>query len=422
MPPLAHRSPSGTEERAPSRGPRSPRILYLTPGCFDKGGISRYTRYQIRALREIVGAGRVRVLSLLGPDDQSFEEPFAVDFHARGSSLRDKTALLAHAAIFAARERPDLVIAAHVNLSAAAVALAAPLGADTWLNVYGLEVWSGLRGDAALGIRRVAHVIADCHFTARWVQSHHLTLTPDVRVVWDCVDIDRFSPRPPRPAVLARYGIPDPATGINVLTLGRISSDASHKGYDRLLEAFARARATLGELRLIIAGRGPLTPRLREQAARLGVAPHVFFTGGVHEDDLADVYRAGHIFSLVSYRGRLHGEGLPLSVLEAAACGLPILVGNQDGSQEAVVEGRNGHVLDPFDIEAHAGRLRELARAPAAREAMGAAGRVRAEREFSYGRFVDEHRALLDDYFGGFGGTGRADHAGTRARSDSDGS
>ena len=402
----------------------APRILYLTPGCFDKGGISRYSRYQIEALRSMggaqgppqtpLGAGagddHVRVLSLLGPDADSFEEPFAVDFHAWGNGPGAKLAFVARAATIAARHRPHLVIAAHVNLSALALALAAPLRARTMVNVYGLEVWSGLRPDAALGLRRADHVVADCHFTARWVESHGLTHTTDIRVVWDCVDVARFSPGPPRREVVERYGIPDPATFVNVLTLGRLAPGAAHKGYDRLLAAFAQARAAVSELRLIIAGRGPLTAELRAQAARLGVGEHVHFTGGIREEDLPDVYRAAHVFSLVSNRGQKQGEGLPLAVIEAAASGLPVLVGDQDGSQEGVGEGANGFVLDPFDREAHARRLVELAQSPAARARMGSAGRARAERAFSYTRFVDEHRALLDDWFG--------DRRAPRSRSD----
>ena len=58
------------------------RILYLTPGCFDKGGISRYGRYQIEALREVIGAENVRVLSLLGPDGDEFETDFDVAWHS----------------------------------------------------------------------------------------------------------------------------------------------------------------------------------------------------------------------------------------------------------------------------------------------------------------------------------------------------
>ena len=75
----------------------------------------------------------------------------------------------------------------------------------------------------------------------------------------------------------------------------------------------------------------------------------VIFTGSIHENDLPDIYRAAHLFSLVSDKGHMRGEGIPLTPLEAMATGIPVLVGNQDGSQEAVENGVNGYVLDPFD-------------------------------------------------------------------------
>src|SRR6185312_904487 len=93
---------------APGFEPRM-KILYLTPGCFDKGGISRYTRYQISALREIVGPRNVHALSLLGPDEDSLEEPFEVDFHASGNSRRDKAALMLRAVTLTAQVRPDVI-------------------------------------------------------------------------------------------------------------------------------------------------------------------------------------------------------------------------------------------------------------------------------------------------------------------------
>lgn len=376
------------------------KILYLTPGCFDKGGIARYTRYQIEALRAIFGERDVHALSLLGPDGDSLESRFEVDFYASGNGPREKAALLLRAWQIALRLRPDVIHAAHVHLSSTALALAAVVGARTVLNVYGLEVWSGLRSDARLGLRLVPHVIADCHFTARYVRAHGAGSSAKIGVIWDCVDTQRLTPGAPRREVLDRYGIPDPSTGLNVLTLGRLSRGGAHKGYDRLLEVFARVSETVPEIRLVYAGRGELVDTLRARAAQRGLADRVFFTGSIHEDHLADVYRSAHIFSLVSDRGRLRGEGLPLTPLEAAACGVPIIVGDQDGSQEAVHEQENGFVVDPFDLDAHARRIIALARDRALRERMGRAARERSARVFSYARFVDEQRALFAGWFG----------------------
>jgi phosphatidylinositol alpha-1,6-mannosyltransferase len=375
------------------------KILYLTPGCFDKGGISRYTRYQITALREIVGPSNVCAFSLLGPTPSGFERPFQVDWYGASVSRLAKAEFVARVLAHAIVQRPDVILTAHVNMSGAAAAIGRSIGARTILNCYGLEIWSGLRRDSSFGLRRTFHVISDCHFTADYLVEQGLRERASVSVIWDCVDLSRFSPASPRPEVLARYHIPDPSTGFNILTLGRLTRSAAHKGYERLVDVFARVSRAAPLARLIFAGQGELCGELKARAQALGLGSRVHFTGGIHEDDLADVYRSAHVFSLVSDRGVRRGEGIPLTPLESAASGVPILVGNQDGSQEAVEQGENGYVLDSFDLDEHASKITFLASHPEIRAQMGQSARVLCERKFSYPRFVEEHRHLLESRF-----------------------
>jgi phosphatidylinositol alpha-1,6-mannosyltransferase len=389
-------SPSGAAAAEPARTRRSTPpgqglVLYVTPGCFDSGGISRYNRYQITALRELIGEPQVRVYSVRGPAEGDFDTPFHVTWSAggsdpkRGASRGQKAALVARMAGDALRYRPRLIVSAHVNLSSLALALARLVRARAVLNVYGLEVWSGLRRDAAWGLRGSDLVIADCHFTARYLAEAHLrSAGAPTHVLWDCVDTSRFRPAPARPEVLRRYGIPDPDAHVNLLTLGRLVPDAAYKGFDRLLRAFCSIASAAPALRLVYAGKGPLVEELRREATARGVADRVVFTGMVHEHDLPDVYRSCHVFSMIGDRGPLRGEGIPLSPLEAAACGKPVLVGNQDGSQEAAVDGVTGYVLDPFEAETHARRLVQLAMDPAHRERMGQAARRRILEHHDY--------------------------------------
>lgn len=374
------------------------RVLYLTPGCFDKGGISRYARYQIRALRELVGTANVRVLSLLGPDAESFEERFDIDWHGSGPNRASKAAMVTRAVQLTAHLRPDAIFAGHIGLSGLARALAAPSRATVIVNVYGLEVWSGLRGYAEWGLRRADLVVSDCHFTANYLVEHGLRQVVPA-VIWDCVDVERFAPGPPAAAVLARYGIPDPTHHVNVITLGRMSPDAAHKGYERLFEVFGRIAMRSPRLRLVMAGRGALGERLAERARAGGLADRITFTGMVADEHLPDIYRAAGVFSLVSDRGVGRGEGIPLTPLEAAGCGAPIIVGDQDGSQEAVVHRVNGFVVDPFDLDQHGRYLLELAEKPNLRHAMGRAARARIEEEFAYEVFRERHRTLLRRWF-----------------------
>ncbi len=378
-------------------------VLYLTVGCFDKGGISRYNRYQITALRELLGEDAIRVYSVRGPAEGDFETPFSVTWSAggsdpeRGATATQKLALAARVAADALLCRPRVILAAHVYLSSLAVALARVVRARSAVDVYGLEVWSGLRPDSAWGLRASDLVIADCRFTAEYVREARLRPPgAPTAVLRDCVDTERFRPGAPRPEVVRRYGIPDPERHVNVLTLGRIAPEAAHKGYDRLLEAFGRAAPAAPALRLVYAGKGALVPELRRQAEARGLGDRVVFTGMVHEDDLADVYRSAHVFSLVSDRGHRRGEGIPLTPLEAAACGKPILVGDQDGSQEAAADGVTGYVLDPFDAAAHRDRLLRLATDADQRARMGRAGRARILEHHDYRVFREGMRRLLE--------------------------
>lgn len=370
------------------------RILYLAPGVFDKGGVSRYCRYQIRALREQLGDAAVSVLSLLPPDARSFEEPFAVDFASFGVGRAGKAFFAAAAAVSGLASPPRVVWCAHVGLAPLAVLLARMLGARTVLNVYGVEVWTDLNRLRAASLRRSDWVVSDCHNTRAYILEHHLRGPERLVVHWDCVDLARFSPGDPGD-VLARYGVPE-SSDVTVLTLGRLSPSAAYKGYHRLIDVLARVPAGV-PVRLVIAGDGPLRPELEERARRLGIASRVSFTGPVREDDLPLVYRACDVFSLVTHAGPGAGEGIPLTPLEAAACGKTILVGDQDGSREAAEDGVSGFVLPPFDLDALAERVTRLALDPALRARLGAAARARIELEHAYPRFRDRVGELLRD-------------------------
>jgi phosphatidylinositol alpha-1,6-mannosyltransferase len=373
------------------------KVLYLTPGCFDKGGISRYSRFQIQALREIVGEDSVRAYSLLPKRAGDLEQDFDVTWSPKQDvHARNKVAFALKVAAASLKWRPDVIWTAHVNMSAFALLIAKLVNAKTVLNAYGLEVWSGLSASRELGLKRSGHLVSDCHFTADYLEQARYRKKGTVNVVWDTVDVQRFYPSRPPTSVLTKYGIPDPAPGINLMTLGRMTHASDHKGYRRLLEAFSIAARKLDSLHLIYAGSGELIDVLRERALELGLSRRVHFIGSVHESDLPDVYRCAHIFALISDRGTGRGEGIPVTPLEAAACGIPILVGNQDGSPEAVVEGENGYILDSLDIDAHATSILHLAQNPEIRQRMGTAATRRISAEFSYPTFREKHRKLVE--------------------------
>ena len=150
------------------------KVLYLASGVFDKGGISRYCRHQIRALRDTVGGDAVSVLSLLPPDAGGFEEPFAADFASLGATFAGKALFGAAAIASLHRARPEVVWCAHVGIAPLAVSLARIARATSVLNVYGVEVWTDLHRVRAAALRGADWVVSDCHNTRGYLIDHRL--------------------------------------------------------------------------------------------------------------------------------------------------------------------------------------------------------------------------------------------------------
>lgn len=372
------------------------KILYLSPGCFDKGGISRYNRYQIQALRELEGEAQVRVLSLARPRLGDFETPFHVFWYGSGPNFLSKlkfTWTLFSQTLF---WKPDIILIAHVNFSGLAVLISRLTRSRTLLNTYGLEVWSGLKKLPDWGLKKCDWVISDCHYTAHYLEGSGFRKNKSVEVIWDCVDLTRFYPVENKSSDnLIQYGIPDPEQHPLIITLGRISKAAAHKGYDRLIQAFNKIHRTFSQARLVLAGKGDWIPELKEMVNEMGLKEKVIFTGMVDEQHLVDIYRAAYLFSLVSDRGIGRGEGIPLTPLEAMACGVPIIVGNQDGSQEAIVGEDNGFVIDPFNIEEHAQKLAMLLGDKDLHNKKSKSASEIAHRFFSFPEFKKKHQELL---------------------------
>lgn len=327
---------------------------------------------------------------MAGPESGDLETPFDVEWHGRSGisaignadRMRFATAVMTSAAIW----RPDVILSAIVNFGALLSASARISGARTMLNVYARELWSDLSKSRRRHLARVDRIISDCHFTADYVV--HEAMHPDrPTVIWDPVDTGQFCPAPEDEQVRRKYGIPARRDSVVILSLGRLSQSASHKGFDRLIPVYAAASRAVPNLRLVIAGRGDDRPRLEALAREHGVAEGVVFTGAIDETDLAAVYRCADIFSLVSDLGPGRGEGVPLTPLEAMACGTPIIVGGEDGSREAVFEGRNGFVISPRDPAAHRDAILMLAQDSNMRQSMALEARRLAVEHFGLERF-----------------------------------
>jgi glycosyltransferase involved in cell wall biosynthesis len=186
-------------------------------------------------------------------------------------------------------------------------------------------------------------------------------------------------------AAIARAPLSRTALGLDedALVLGTVARFDPVKGLDVLVRAFAQIRARRPDTQLLLVGDGPEAPRLRALAGALGLAERVVFAGAV--PDAARGLPALDLYVSASER-----EGLPLALLEAMVCGLPVLATRVPGNIDVVEDRVTGVLVPPGDPAGLARAAVELLGDPARRRALGAAGRERVERHFSRSRLLAE--------------------------------
>jgi sugar transferase (PEP-CTERM/EpsH1 system associated) len=204
---------------------------------------------------------------------------------------------------------------------------------------------------------------------------------PRIETIRNGVDLTRFGHASRSAARAALNLSPD---NMVIGTMGRL---VPVKNQVSLIEA-ARQLRTLGlEPTVVIAGEGYLRNRLEEHAAAAGVGDAVRFLGQRTDPEM--VLAAMDVYALTSV-----SEGLPNTVLEAMATGLPVVSTRVGGVEELVEHGVTGFVVPPNDPDALAKTLALLLRDESLRRTAGAAGRLRAESEFAISGMIRRYESL----------------------------
>ncbi len=341
---------------APSTDPRRPRVLMVGPAPDGRGGIAAQTATLLRSSLP----RRVRLRHVA-----THREGSAVRRAASGwRGLRRVRRALAAGDV-------DLV---HVMLSshgsfwrkAAVVSAARRAGTPIVIHVHG-GVFDRYRDRSPLHAAAVRRLLdaadAVLVLTDGWrnlVRGY--TACPRIEVLPNPVEL----PRREGPAV--------PTPGVpTVLLVGRLDA---RKGVDVLLDAVPRVLERGPPARFVLAGDG-MVRSIRRQVWRRGLDDHVHLPGWLERPERDDALRRAALLVLPS-----RNEGLPLSVLEAMAAGLPVVATDIEGHRSAIAHGRGGYLVPPGDAAALARRLRALLDDAELRARMGAFNRDRARRRY----------------------------------------
>ncbi len=184
----------------------------------------------------------------------------------------------------------------------------------------------------------------------------------------------------------------EPPAGPYLLYAGRLESV---KGPDLLLEAYARAGASLTGLPLLLAGDGSLRSRLEESAGRLGIADRVSFLGRVSPGRVACLQASCRALVLPS-----RSEGLPLVLPEAMSAGAPVVASRVGGVPELLEHGRTGLLVPVGDVDALAAALSRAATEPELFATMGREARARSAAlrwEAILGHYEEVYRGVFGE-------------------------
>ncbi|MEV6475296.1 glycosyltransferase family 4 protein [Streptomyces sp. NPDC051657] len=201
----------------------------------------------------------------------------------------------------------------------------------------------------------------------------------------------RDGTRPPAGGVRERYGLGGRPV---ILCAARL---VPRKDQDTLIRALPAVRRAVPDAVLLLTGDGPYARALRRLAADTGVADAVILAGGQPHAAMPEHYAACDVFAMPcrTRRRGLEVEGLGIVFLEAAASGLPVLVGDSGGAPDTVRDGETGHVVDGRDVGAVADRLVALLRDRSAAAAMGEKGRAWVREAWGWERTYDTLAGLL---------------------------
>jgi glycosyltransferase involved in cell wall biosynthesis len=372
--------------RAREAGPL--RILFIVPDL-GTGGAERH----VVTLAPALDPARFDVSVVCIGDEGALFPALAergVPARALHSRRRPLRALAELVRIMRA-ERPDVVITRGYNadtLGRIAAALTRVPRAVVWVH-NATDITP--RGAVRRAVYRLLDPATGAYYGVADAQRGYLVdelgFTADkIEIVENGVDPDVFRPVGvgERARAAAVLGIPEESPTVGVLAVLRPEKD-----HATALRAMKLVADEIPDARLVLIGDGPLRGPLEELAQELGIAAHVVFAGA--RSEVAHLLATVDVALLTSYT-----ECFPMAVLEAMACGVPVVATEVGGIPEMVEDGIGGHLVPPRDARATADALIKVLRDPGRASVMGRAARERVVQRFTLERSVREAGSTLE--------------------------
>jgi len=182
---------------------------------------------------------------------------------------------------------------------------------------------------------------------------------------------------------------------VKLLTVGRLTEK---KGQEYAIKALSNLAEKGLNFEYTIAGEGPQQEHLKALVSRLGLQDKINFTGAVNHDQAIKLYFQSHIFILASITAKDGDqEGIPVVLMEAQACGLPVISTLHTGIPELVKDGKSGFLVPEKNIDQLADKLDILMSSPVRWAELGSAGKDVVHNDFNNKKLNEKLVKLLTD-------------------------
>lgn len=303
----------------------------VTDAYGGRGGIANYNRCLIAALARIESVAEVVVLPLTH-EQQPLPDKVRVVTGANGSRFRFLVRLAGQLT-----GKYDLLICGHMGLILPAALVRG--SARLVLQVHGIDAWQPPGWLKRKALSRVHRIWAVSQFTGEKMNAWAKRPQDDYEVIPNTVRLEAFGTGAARSDLVERFQLAERKV---VLSLGRLSAEEQYKGVDQVIEAMPDLLIREPDLVYLVCGDGDDMSRLKKKVRQAGLGDHVRFAGWIDDDEKADYLRLADVMVLAGW-----GEGFGIVLLEAMACGIPVVASRLDGSREAVRDGDLGAVVDP---------------------------------------------------------------------------
>lgn len=234
-------------------------------------------------------------------------------------------------------------------------------------------------------IRHADKVISVSKSTARWLVEKRKVSPNKVIIIPYGVNLNKYNPH------VKNVRREDIGLRSEDIVIGQVSRLDEQKGHTYLIQAAPEIIARQPHVKFVLIGDGPLRAELEQQIKARGVQDHFVLLGFRH--DVPELLPLFDIFVLPSLY-----EGLPNVVLEAMACGLPVVATPVDGTKEAVINGETGFLVPERDPHQLAQKLLAVISNENLKLKFGLAGRRRVEDYFSLEDQVQKFEDLYTQY------------------------